>query len=355
MTIPILISTIIIFILFCFNYLPLYGGKRWIPKSEAFTYILSVYIIIASVYSPIGGDKERYIENFHYASFLEYIKDPGWTVITKMLNVVCSDNQTLYLFILAFVYVFAYYYLGKCKLGRQNIAYYLLLSAGCLGFWSGSTNIIRAGIATSLFFISLCVEEKSKILYYVFSIVALFVHNSVLVLILGFFLTKYYSNIKIFVWIWIAFLVLSSANVLNPIVSFLSSHTGEVGDRIAEYAYNIDNSAADLYHNAGFRVDFIAYSALAIFYSRWIILKQHYKDVFYERLSCTYIISNCLWLIMIRVNYADRFALLSWSLISLIILYPYMNPKNCLPFNKGAVTVALIPVVLEFILMMRSL
>lgn len=157
-----------------------------------------------------------------------------------------------------------------------------------------------------------------------------------------------------YIWIWLAFLALSSVNALNPIVSFLASHTGEVGDRIASYAYNIDQTTADNYGNYGFRIDFILYSALAIIYSGWIILKQKYDDVFYMRLSCTYIIVNCLWLVMIRVTYADRFALLSWSLISLIILYPYMNPYNRLPFNKKVITVAFIPVVLELVLMIRS-
>lgn len=355
MTIPLLISTIVVFIFFCFNFLPLYKCKGWIHKSQAFAFMICIYLIVASVFSPIGGDKQRYIEAFKYASFLEYIKDPGWTILTKILNVACFNDEILYLFVLAFVYVFSYYYIGKCKLGKQNVAYFLLLSAGSLGFWSGSTNIMRAGFATSIFFLSICFVEKRKPAYIALSVFAILVHNSVLVLVAGFFLTKYYQNFKVYIWVWLAFLALSSVNALNPIVSFLSSHTGEIGDRIAEYTYDADESTADLYRNVGFRIDFILYSALAIIYSRWIIYKQKYDDLFYKRLSCTYIIVNCLWLVMIRVPYADRFALLSWSLISLIILYPYMNPYNRLPFNKKVITVAFIPVVLEFVLMMREL
>ena len=66
MIIPLLISTIVVFILFCFNFLPLYGCKRWIAKSPVLTFIISLYLIVASVFSPIGGDKERYIEAFKY-------------------------------------------------------------------------------------------------------------------------------------------------------------------------------------------------------------------------------------------------------------------------------------------------
>lgn len=178
MIIPLLISTIVVFILFCFNFLPLYGCKRWIVKSPVLTFIISLYLIVASVFSPIGGDKERYIEAFKYASFLEYINDPGWTILTKILNIACFNDEILYLFVLAFVYVFSYYYIGKCKLGKQNVAYYLLLSAGCMGFWSGSTNIMRAGFATSLFFLSLCFVEKKKAIYIALSVCAIFMRNS---------------------------------------------------------------------------------------------------------------------------------------------------------------------------------
>lgn len=355
MTIPILISTIVVFVAFCFTYLPLYGKKHWPRISRSVTCFVVAYLVIASVFSPIGSDKERYIDSFHNAPSIEYSKDPGWTVLTKLLHVICFDNEILYLLILALVYVLAYYSLGKYKFGKENIVYYLLLSAGCLGFWSGSTNIIRAGLATALFFYSLCNEDRNKIVYGILSLAAFFVHNSVLILIVSFFITKYFHNYKTYIVVWLLFLILSAANALSPIVSFLSAHTGEVGDRLAEYAYCNDSDVADVYRNTGFRIDFILYSALVIIYSAWIIIKNGYKDVFYERIVCTYILTNCFWLTMIRAFYSDRFALLSWSLISFIILYPYMNKKNKLVMNSWVITIAFLPVILEFILMMRAL
>ena len=103
MTITLLISTIVVFLFFCLNYLPLYSGKRWIAKSPIWAYILSLYLIVASVFSPIGGDKERYIESFKYATFLEYVRDPGWTFLTKVLNILCFNNEILYFIITLFL------------------------------------------------------------------------------------------------------------------------------------------------------------------------------------------------------------------------------------------------------------
>lgn len=355
MIIPLTISVIVISVVFCFNYLPLYFRRNWRRKGMAFTFLISAYLVVASVLAPMGSDRERYLADFRYAEHLPFIKDPGWVLLTKLLNKVCMGDEMLYLFVLVIFYVFAYCYLGRCKLGRQHVAYYLLLSAACLGFWSGSTNIMRAGCATCLFFLSLCEEEHRKWAYIALSVVCVFIHNSVLILVASFFLTRYYRNYKAFVLLWLVFLALSAANALGPIVSFLSSHTGEVGDRIAEYAYGDDESSNALYRHAGFRMDFIVYSSLAVIYSWWIIYKKHYRDAFFQRISCTYIIVNCMWLTMIRVNYADRFALLSWSLISLIILYPYMNPVRRLPFSSKVVTVAFIPMLVNLAITLRDL
>lgn len=347
------ISTYIVFFLFCLNYLPLYGSNRWLAKDSLITLFFGLFLIVASVFSPIGSDKATYIEFFHIVDEVDWGKDIGWTILTRILHGICLGNHIIYLFVLAFIYVFAYYAIGKCKLGEKYVLYFLLLSAGCLGFWSGATNILRAGIATSFFFFSLCMEEEKKKMYILFSICACMIHNSVIILVVSFFLTKYVQNFKYYIWLWLLFLLLSSANALTPLVSFLSSSMGDIGDRLAEYAFNEDSSTAELYVKAGFRIDFILYSALPIVYSRWIVLKQGYNDLFYKRLSCTYILVNCFFLTMIRVPYADRFALLSWSLISLIILYPYMNPKHRLKFNPMVVTVAFLPVLLQLVLILR--
>ena len=295
MTILVSTSIYIVFFFFCLNFLPLYGGNRWVAKDSLTTLFFGLFLIIASVYSPLGADKARYIDFFYNVNQADFDKDVGWPILTRILHRICLGNHIIYLFVLAFIYVFAYYAIGKCKLGKKNVLYFLLLSAGCLGFWGGSTNIMRAGIATSFFFFSLCMEEEKKKMYILFSICACMIHNSVIILVLSFFLTKYVQNFKYYIWLWLLFLLLSSANALTPLVSFLSSSMGDIGDRLAEYAFNDDPTTAELYVKAGFRIDFILYSALPIVYSRWIMLKQGFNDIFYKRLSCTYILVNCFF------------------------------------------------------------
>lgn len=353
MIIPLSTSTFIVFFLFCLNYLPSYSSNRWFPKNSLVTLVFGIFLIIASVFSPIGVDKAFYIFFYYNVDQLDFNKDIGWFVLTKILHSVCGDSHMIYLFVLALIYIFAYYAIGRCKLGNKNILYFLLLSAGCLGFWSGAANIMRAGVATSFFFFSLCKEDENKILYILLSLCACLVHSSVMILVVSYFLTRYVKNYKCYICLWFVFLLLSSANALSPLINFLSLNMGDVGDRLAEYAFNDDSTAAELYIKAGFRLDFILYSAFPIVYSAWIMLKMGYNDVFYRRLSCTYILVNCFFLTMIRVPYSDRFALLSWSLISLIILYPYMNPKHKLKFNPRVVIVAFLPVLLQLVLTLR--
>lgn len=353
MTIPISTSLIIVFVLFCFAYLHAYCNRKWFSMSSSITLIIFAFLVIASVFAPAGFDKKAYIRNFHNVTAFSDGKDPGWTLLQQVLHVVCFDNEIAYLFVVCTIYVLGFYVLAHYKLGKEHIAYFLLLTAGCLGFWNGSTNIMRIGVATSLFFISLCVEENNKVAYYALSIAAFFIHNSVLVLVLGYILTKRFNDFKLYIWIWLFFLVLSAVNALDFVVHLLSDHFGIVGDRLAQYAYGQDDDVAKVYRNAGFRIDFILYSSFAILYSWWVIFKQNYNDVFFTRLSCTYVLSNCLFLTMIRVPYADRFAMLGWVLIPMIILYPYMNPYNKLEFNPRAVIAAFVPVALMMILSFR--
>jgi hypothetical protein len=331
-------SATIIYILFFIVYITALCNKKWVNTSPGLTAITFIFLVIASVYSPIGGDKSRYIAAFLNAPSLEYVKDPGWTWLTKSLYNVTFGNEYAYLFIIAILYVAGYYIVGRAKLGKENTLYFLLLSAACLGFWSGATNIMRAGLATSIFLVSLKYLDK-KYIYIALSLASVFIHNSLLILVVGFFITNYFRKYKILSLVWVITLIASYFNVLGFVVEYMSSSMGEVGDRIADYATYSEDTAL-VYHKSGFRWDFVIYSVVAIVYSLWIMGNKKFSDKFYERLVCTYIIANCFWLVMIRAQYGDRFSALSWGLIPLIVLYPVMNKKDPISFNTVTIVVA---------------
>ncbi len=354
MVISITFSILLIFVISLFVSFSVNGRQQWYSQGMVPVVILGLFVLFGTVFSPLGSDKIRYLSDFVYIEFNNFDKDIGWFYLTKILYDLTNGSTVAYLFILAFSYLLGYCILGANYFGKDKLFYFILFSTLYMGFWSGGTNIMRAGLATSFFFISLAYKDRIGI-YLLFSLLAVSIHGSLLVLVVGFLVTKYYCNYRTFYYIWICFVVLSAANVLGGVTDFLSSHLGgEVGERLADYAYvDSDNEVYELYTNAGFRVDFIIYSAFPLLYAWWMMEKRGYNDYFFERLVCTYIMANCLWLVMIRVPYADRFALLSWSLMCFIMLYPYLHKDEAIEYDSKGVCAVMIPVLVNVALLLR--
>ena len=81
------------------------------------------------------------------------------------------------------------------------------------------------------------------------------------------------------------------------------------------------------FSSIGFRWDFVLYSASAVFAGYYFIIKRGFKDSFYTHLWGTYMIANAFWILVIRANFSNRFAYLSWFLMAIVIAYPMFKVK----------------------------
>ena len=84
---------------------------------------------------------------------------------------------------------------------------------------------------------------------------------------------------------------------------------------------------ASRFASIGFRYDFLAYSAVPIILSFHYKFKKGYESMIYDRILHTYMITNGFWIMIIRANYSNRFAYLSWFLMALVIIYPVLHKK----------------------------
>ena len=84
-------------------------------------------------------------------------------------------------------------------------------------------------------------------------------------------------------------------------------------------------NAMDTHYKAGFRIDFILYSCFPALLGYYYIYKKKYRDVFYCNLYNMYLLSNTFWILVIRANFSDRFAYLSWFIYSIVLLYPLVT------------------------------
>jgi hypothetical protein len=186
-------------------------------------------------------------------------------------------------------------------------------------------NGIRNGIATSLLLLAFSFSNRKLIMVLIIAI-AFGMHKSSLIPIIGFILACFYSRPMAYGFMWLGAFIISAiggaglTQTLGSLISF-----GE-DERFSTY------TQIELFSmgKAGFRLDFIAYSIVPIMISYYLASAETKKDSFYQRILCTYLFANALWLLVIYSEFSNRFAYLSWFILPWVIIYPFLPQKNSL-------------------------
>jgi len=84
---------------------------------------------------------------------------------------------------------------------------------------------------------------------------------------------------------------------------------------------------ASKFSSTGFRFDFLIYSAAPLVLAFHYIFKKNFDDPVYKRILHTYIVANAFWIMIIRANFSNRFAYLSWFLMGIVVIYPILKTK----------------------------
>ena len=209
---------------------------------------------------------------------------------------------------------------------KKNFDIGILFFFAAFSFFSYATNGVRNGIATSMVIMAASFIQgklSNKIVFAVLAIIAANIHNSVTLPILC-LIVCYFFKLKrgLFVF-WLASIVISL--LFGSTVSNLFANLG-FDDRLNQYI--TAEVSEDLFSRTGFRWDFLLYSSIPVLFGYYLIYKKHnYYDSTYLLLLGTYILSNSFWIMVIRAEYSNRFAFLSWFLYPLVICYPLLKLK----------------------------
>jgi hypothetical protein len=266
------------------------------------------------------GDMYTYSREFEkYAAgqSIQRGNDVIWNVFMKF----CSNLMSVKSFFLlcAIIYIMPLYIASKKWFGRNHYILFLMFIAS-FSFWPYGTNGIRNGIGTSLFVLGLSCANR-KILQFSIMGLSFFIHASLIIPIAAFVLTLFYKNPKYYLLGWLLCIPLSLA--FGGIFESFFSSLGFDDDRTSYLTQgNINN---DNFAYSGFRWDFLIYSATAVFTGYYFIIKKNFNDKIYIQLFNIYVIANAFWILVIRANFSNRFAYLSWFLIAIVIFYPFFK------------------------------
>ncbi len=287
--------------------------------------ILAVFTaLMLGMFPPLwgtGGDRELYAYGF-----LKYVnEDISWSevlftgewIFASYTKVTSFLGDPQYYFLLtAFIYVFNYYFVAR-RLAPQSIFLLTLAMFGAFMFRAYGVNTIRAGLALSFVLVGFTYYRK-LVWSLLFFFIAFNIHHSTAIPIAAFMVAKYYNKPRFFYYFW--FLCVALSAVAGGFFTSLFAAWGEDFDDRNAYL-----STTDTHYNIGFRIDFILYSCLPLVLGHIYQERLHYRNEFYAILHSTYIIANAFWVLVIRANFSDRFAYLSWFMYTLVVMYPLLE------------------------------
>lgn len=226
------------------------------------------------------------------------------------------------------IYTLNFFFFSK-KITANYFILFLALITNFV-FFAYGVNTMRAGLASSFLLLALSKMDRKK-LFYFYLLISIGFHNSMLLPVLAILLARKYDVTKYYYYFWIFCVPLSFA-FGSQIQVLMASFVEE--ERFVDYLTKQESD-----YNMGFRIDFIIYSFIPIVAGYYYIFKKNYKDKFYSIIYNSYIIANAFWILVIRANFSDRFAYLSWYIYIVVLLYPLLNKQL---FNGQSRIIALI-------------
>ena len=319
--------------------LALLVSNKVIKSSNALLNILGTVIVLYFINEPIliYSDKYSYQDSFNNA--FEGFKstketDSGFTLFTKFIKYF-FDSFYVYLLLIATVYIFGYLKFIKYYFTKEYQFLVFFATICSLGFYAYGTNTLRQGLALSVFLIAL-VHRDHKFKYFVYVVIAILIHKSLIIPAVAFYIIKKYNLKNNYIYFWFFCLLLTLA-IGNTLAAYLGDFVSSSDNRLNNYIEGENTT-----YKAGFKLNFLIYSIAPIIYG--LKMKAKINNEFYNSMLSLYIVVNAIWLLVIRIAFTDRFAYLSWFLIPFIFLYPLSIQRI---YKKQNTVIALIIIYLS--------
>lgn len=288
---------------------------------QLFVWVIIIYIGFRPVSGKWFGDMSTYNRLFLYyqdGGPIISTKDLFFQIFTKWSSGVMSVN--FFFLTCAILYIYPLYLVSK-KWFKNYWFYSFLLLVASFSFWGAGTNGLRNGIAGSLFL--LAISRDKNVWKIVLLVVAIGFHKSIVLPTMGYIVAIYYNKPKHLVVFWLLCIPLSLIG--GGFWETLFTGLGFDDERLS-YLTDVEKDL-DKFSSTGFRWDFLAYSATAVFAGWYFIIKKKFVDKTYYHLFITYLFANAFWILVIRANFSNRFAYLSWFMMALVIVYPFLKEK----------------------------
>lgn len=302
-------------------------GEYWWPLLLS---LLLAYWIGSRPVTAIGlgyGDTVNYAHSYQLMqandlSLLNVSLGGEW--LWQLLMVACIQcklDVNGFFLIVAYGYVMtATWAMKKILPTRPYLGFLFLISS--LMYYTFSVNGLRNGLACHMILLGMAYFMEDKwIRAAIIAFLALGIHRSTLLPIASVIAAwKVIREPRYAIYFWLACIVLSliAGNWFTNLFVSIG-----FDDRMNAYTSGTADEAT--FSHTGFRWDFLLYSAMPILLAWVVNIMRGKRDGWFNIIATTYILCNAFWVLVIRAEYSNRFAYLSWFLYPVIISYPLCN------------------------------
>ncbi len=253
--------------------------------------------------------------NYHFEGF------QGETMFSLYMWIVSlfSSDYHVWFYVTALIYVGNYLFSAN-RLTKEYSFVLFLSMVCCFQFFGYGNNTIRAGFAGSIIMLGLSFCNRMPLMILLFA-TSFFCHKSMAIPIGALALAYYMPNKTIwFIRLW--FLCIIGSFFLGS--TFEGFFSQLVNDGRSHYFMT---SADQTFYRVGFRWDFLFYSALPVALGYYYLYVLRFRSVFYHWIYNAYLIANSFWVLVIRAEFTDRFAYLSWFMFPILLMYPLLTQQ----------------------------
>lgn len=323
------IVVVAILTLFIFLRYMQYSWNRLLVPAESrntFAVLLTVLMIVFIGFRPVSA---VFVDMVNYSRAYQLYQDEvfvfDWTLENKLFDNLflwmasAGIDQSFWFVAIAAVY-FGGIFIACRKMFPRDALYAMLVYLAAFSTFAAGVNGIKSGAAASLFLVAIAYRDK-KWLSYLFLFLSYGFHHSMQVLVVAYIVVSLVKKPKYYLWIWGASLLMAALHI----TFFQELFAGFTDEHSAGYLVFDQNDEA--LHLTGFRLDFIIYSAIPIILGYYLIFKRGLKSEKFNFLYNMYVLVNSVWLLCMYANYTNRIAYLSWLLLPIILVYPFLNER----------------------------
>ena len=300
-----------------------------------FTIVLILYMGLRPI-SSVFGDTVNYANGFEEYAQSKQPFSIVWNnefIFYNLMNWFAkySDIHSFYL-LCAFIYVGALW-LACVRIFKNYYYIPFIVIIGMFTFWSYGVNGIRNGVGASLFILAMTYVNNIPAMLTI-ALIAMGFHNSVALMIGAAGLAWFLKDSYYYLAGWIASVILSYA-IGGRIQSYISNISFlQTDERFSGYLTGSNTTGEIIQMSMTFRWDFLLYSAIGVFVGYYFIFRKNFRDEYYHWIYNTYLVCNAFWVLVIRATYSNRFAQISWFILPIVLIYPFMKKRFWINHEK---------------------